>query len=352
MTGTPHLHAATTPPPAGGPDVLSELLKVVRLSGSVFINALFTAPFSVESPRYFDPAAPGSQRRQASVLHLITEGQGTLEMSDGTVRDVRSGDLLFLPLADVHRFRGGRPERTVAAGEVVETGPIEGMWTVDHGGGGAPLRMVCGFVESAELLFAPVFRTLPSLMVQSTTGDAVGGLIASTVKEILHLVDAATPGSQAILGRLMELLFVEMLRRHVSRLPAGDHGWFAALNDPVVGRALQRIHNDPFRPWTVELLSREVGSSRTVLGERFRALLGRPPIDYVTAWRIQLAAERLRLGHETIAQVAAATGYESETSFSRAFRRLLGQSPGRWRDGGGDEDHFGPPLRPSPSGAI
>jgi AraC-like DNA-binding protein len=351
MTGTPEPHAATTPS-IGGPDVLSELLKVVRLSGSVFINALFTAPFSVESPRYFDPSAPGAQRRQASVLHLITDGQGILELSDGTVREVRTGDLLFLPLADVHRFKGGLPEQTVAAREVLEAGPIEGMWAVDYGGGGTPLRMVCGFVESAELLFAPVFRTLPSLMVHSTEGDAVGGLIASTVKEILRLVDSATPGSQAILGRLMELLFVEMLRRHVSALPAGDRGWFAALNDPVVGRALQRIHTDPFRSWTVDLLAREVGSSRTVLGERFRALLGRPPIDYVTAWRIQLAAERLRAGHETIAQVAAATGYESETSFSRAFRRLLGRSPGRWRDEGGADGPRGLPLHRAPTGAI
>ena len=180
---------------------------------------------------------------------------------------------------------------------------------------------------------------------------AVGGPIASTIREILGLVDAAAPGSQAILGRLMELLFVETLRRHVARLPAGERGWFGALNDPVVGRALQSIHADPSRPWTIEVLAREVGTSRTVLGERFRALLGRPPIDYVTAWRIQLAAERLRLGGESIAQVAIAAGYESESSFSRAFRRLTGTSPGRWRDRGGDTLP-GLPLRPPPSGAI
>jgi AraC-like DNA-binding protein len=225
------------------------------------------------------------------------------------------------------------------------------MFTVDYGGGGEPLRMVCGFVESSELLFAPLFRTLPPLVVESTSNDSVGGPLAATVREILRLVAAATPGTQAILGRLMELLFVETLRRHVSRLPAGENGWFGALNDPVVGRALQRIHADPARPWTVELLAHEVGASRTVLGERFRALLGRPPIDYVTAWRIQLAAERLRLGGESIAQVAIAAGYESESSFSRAFRRLTGLSPGRWRDRGGDTLP-GLPLRPPPSGAI
>jgi AraC-like DNA-binding protein len=350
MTATPGFGAATTAT-AAGPDVLSELLKVVRLSGSVFINALFTAPFGVVSPRYYDPAAPQSDRRQASILHLIVEGDCTLEMADGTTRDVHAGDLLFLPLADVHRFRRGAPARDAQAAEIVASGPVEGMFTVDYGGGGEPLRMVCGFVESSELLFAPVFRTLPPLVVESTSNDSVGGPLAATVREILRLVAAATPGTQAILGRLMELLFVETLRRHVSRLPAGENGWFGALNDPVVGRALQRIHADPARPWTVELLAHEVGASRTVLGERFRALLGRPPIDYVTAWRIQLAAERLRLGGESIAQVAIAAGYESETSFSRAFRRLTGTSPGRWRDRGGDTLP-GLPLRPPPSGAI
>jgi len=337
--------------PASGPDVLSELLRVVRLTGSVIISALFTAPFGVVSPKYFDPAAPRSDRRQASVLHLIIEGECTLEMADGTAHQVRAGDLLFLPLADVHRFRRGAPDRDAQASEIVRDGPIEGMWTVDYGGGGEPLRMVCGFVESSELLFAPVFRTLPPIVVEPTQGDRVEGPLAATVREILGLVDAAIPGSQAILGRLMELLFIETLRRHVSRLPAGARGWFGALNDPVVGRALQAIHADPGRPWTIESLAREVGASRTVIGERFRALLGRPPIDYVIAWRIQLAAERLRLGHDSIARVALLAGYESETSFSRAFRRVTGQSPGRWRESAADLDRD-LPLRPMAPEAV
>jgi AraC-like DNA-binding protein len=330
MTATPAFGAETTAAFAAGPDVLSELLKVVRLTGSVFINAVFTEPFGVISAKHDDPVAP--LRRRTSILHLIVDGECTLEMSDGTTRDVRAGDLLLLPSADVHRFHRGIPDRDVLAGEIVANGPLEGMFTVEHGGGGKSLRMVCGYLESAGLFFAPVFRTLPPLVVESTSNDSVEAPLAATVREILRLVDAATPGTQAILGRLMELLLIETLRRHVSRLPAGENGWLGALNDPVVGRALQAIHADPGRPWTVELLAREVGASRTVLGDRFRALLGRPPIEYVTAWRIQLAAERLRLGGESIARVAAAAGYESETSFSRAFRRLTGVSPGRWRE--------------------
>jgi len=136
-----------------------------------------------------------------------------------------------------------------------------------------------------------------------------------------------------VLGRLMELLFVELLRRHVARLPAGSRGWFAALNDPIVARALQLLHAEPAYRWTVEEIARRIGSSRTVLAERFNALLGRPPIDYLVSWRIQIAAERLRAGSESIPRVAEGVGYESEASFNRAFKRVTGMTPGSWRDG-------------------
>ena len=180
----------------------------------------------------------------------------------------------------------------------------------------------------SEFLFAPVFRTLPELLVEQTGDGRIGELIASTVREIIALVDAATPGSQLMLGRLMEMLFVEVLRRHIARLPSGSQGWFAAINDPIVGRALQLVHADPGRRWTAESLAREAGSSRTVLAERFNALLGRPPIDYVTSWRIQLAAERLRGTEAGIGKIAADVGYESEAAFNRAFKRVTGIDAG------------------------
>ena len=171
------------------------------------------------------------------------------------------------------------------------------------------------------------------MLVEQTGDGKVGALMASTVREVIALVDAATPGTQMMLGRMMELLFVEVLRRHVSRLPSGSKGWFAALNDAIVGRALALVHADPARKWTADDLAREAGSSRTVLAERFKALLGRPPIDYVTSWRLQLAADRLRSGNESIAGIAADVGYESEAAFNRAFKRETGLTPGRWRDG-------------------
>ena len=198
------------------------------------------------------------------------------------------------------------------------------------------MRLVCGFIESADFLFAPVFRGLPAMIVERATEDRVGAMIASTVGEIVAGVDAAAPGSQLLLGRLMELLFVELLRRQVARAPAGATGWFAALNDPVVAQALADAHAAG-RALDGGRDRAPLGSSRSVLGERFKALLGRPPIDYLAAWRIQLAAERLRGGSENVPRVAASVGYDSEAAFSRAFKRLTGVAPGRWRETGGTE---------------
>jgi hypothetical protein len=235
------------------------MLNVVRLTGSVFLNAYLTAPFGVIDPKSYAERTPMARLRHISILHLIVAGGCSFETA-GQQRAVTAGDLIFLPFPGQYKFWNGEPERMADASEVVRPGPIEGVWAVNHGGGGAEVRMVCGFIESAEFLFAPVFRTLPALLIERTTEDRVGALIASTVREIVTLVEAATPGTQAVLGRLMELLFVELLRRHIAKLPAGSRGWFGALNDPVVGRALQLLHADPAHRWTVEEIA--AGSAR------------------------------------------------------------------------------------------
>jgi AraC-like DNA-binding protein len=332
MTGTPDSFA-DKPDLSASPDLLSEMLSVVRLTGSVFLTARLTAPFGVIDPHLYEERTPMGRLRHVSILHLVVAGGCNFETA-GEKRRVGAGEILFLPFPNAYSFWQGEPARIAPADEIVRQGPIEGCWTVDYGGGGDEVRMVCGFLESSEFLFVPLFRTLPSLIVEQTTDDKVGGLIASTVGEIVALVDAATPGTQALLGRLMELVFVDLLRRHVARLPAGSKGWFAALNDPVVGRTLRLLHADPARRWTVDAIAGEVGSSRTVIAERFKTLLGRPPIDYLTAWRIQLAADRLRLGHESLAGIAEGIGYESEAAFIRAFKRVTGTTPGAWREAG------------------
>ncbi len=315
-----------------GRDVLAETLRAVRLTGSVFLSACFTTPFGILSPKRYDESTPMAQLRHISIFHLITSGGCTIEIATGERREVLAGDILLVPFADAHKFWNGENVEMAHADDVVRPSGLKGMWSANHGGGGAETRMVCGFIESSEFLFAPVFRTLPPLLIDRPGDDRVSAVIAATVREILALADAAAPGTELMLGRLMELLFIEVVRRYAAQLPASAKGWFAALNDPIVGRALQFVHAEPARRWTVDELAREAGSSRTVLAERFSALMGQAPIEYVTSWRMQLAAERIRNSNDSLAAIAAGVGYESEAAFNRAFKRVTGSTPGRWRD--------------------
>jgi AraC-like DNA-binding protein len=254
-------------------------------------------------------------------------------MKSGQRRHITAGDLMLVPFADEHRFWNGEPKDFAYGPDVVVPGPIEGCAVTRYGGDGPPMRLVCGFIESAEIVTAPVFRALPELLIERTDGDQVIGSLAHTASEILRQVDEGpTPGAPMLLGRLMEMLFIEVLRRHAARQPAGSTGWLAALNDPIVARALAAIHAEPAKRWTIDDLANQAGAARTSLTERFNAMLGKPPIEYLAGWRIQLAAERLRASQDSLARVAEHVGYESEASFSRAFKRIMGVSPGAWRE--------------------
>jgi AraC-like DNA-binding protein len=324
MTVTPRSIAET-------PDVLSELLRAVRLTGSVFLNGRFSSPCGVISPARWDEEDHLARLRHVSVFHLIAEGECRLETADGKVHELVQGDLLLLPFTPEHRFWSGSPDHFAYGPDLVTEGPIAGVGVVAHGGGGQTTRLVCGFMESAELLAAPLFRTLPPLIVEHTANDPMAGMLAGVCAQILGQVEEASPGAPYLLGRLMELLFVEVLRRHAARMPPEAGGMLAAMNDPVVGRAILKLHQEPARRWTIEDLAAEAGASRTVLTDRFHHLVGRPPIDYLTSWRIQLAADRLKSGREPLARIAEGVGYESEAAFSRAFKREMGVSPGAWR---------------------
>jgi AraC-like DNA-binding protein len=337
MTGTPPSFADRPP----GTDVLVDMLRAVRLTGAIFLKASFTEPFGVLSPQRYDASVPMAHLRHVSVFHYVATGGCMIETAGGGRRQLEAGDLVLLPFAAEHKLWRGDAE-LVPASSIVTQDSKEGVWSFTHGGGGTETRFVCGFIESAETMFVPMFRSLPEILVDRVDDEAVGSGIANTIGDLLARLETLTPGDEIILGRMMEVLFVEMLRRHVGRLPAGSKGLLAALNDPLVGRALQLLQADPTRRWTTEELAREAGASRTVLGERFNAVLGQPPIEYLTGWRIQLAADRLRNGRDPIARIAVDSGYESEAAFNRAFKRVTGLTPGRWREGGGDS----PPLMP------
>jgi AraC-like DNA-binding protein len=138
-------------------------------------------------------------------------------------------------------------------------------------------------------------------------------------------------GGEGVLAKLSELMFIEVIRRYLADLPPEQAGWLAGLRDPFVGKALSLLHGRPQRAWTIEILAKEVGLSRSVLAERFADLVGMPPMHYLAKWRMQLAAGLLSGGNANIATVAAEIGYASEAAFSRAFKKVVGVPPSDWR---------------------
>ena len=211
----------------------------------------------------------------------------------------------------------------------VETRPGEVM-TLAYGGGGAVTRMVCGFLTAQEIWRNPLLSALPRLFKVGMRGSGTSWL-ESSLRFATEEAASAHAGRATVLAKLAELVFVEAVRRYVDTMPDDRKGWLAGLRDRFVARALTLMHARPAHPWTVEDLASRVGMSRSGLAQRFADLLGVPPMQYLAQWRLQLAAQQLRLGDRSLALVAEDVGYESEAAFNRAFKREFGVPPATWR---------------------
>jgi AraC-like DNA-binding protein len=307
--------------------LLQDVLASIRLSGSLIVRAELTAPWAYDSPaeaQLHEMLHVGARR--LLLFHMIPQGRCWVALDDGTRVELEGGDVVVLPYADHHRVGSPESASVVPIHEIMPPQPWDGLPVIRHGGGGELTGIVCGYFTCDELLFNPVFRALPRVFrVRPPEGPSADWMKAS-------MTYALTGAAPCAATRLFEVIFVEMMRLHVEAMPPGQSGWLAALRDPVLGRALACLHADPAQPWTVESLARRAATSRTVLAERFRELLGRSPMRYLAEWRLQLAADMLRGSNLSVGEVAGRVGYEAEAAFNRAFRRHLGEPPARWRE--------------------
>lgn len=312
-------------------DALSELLKVVRLSGGVFLEASFTAPWCVRAqlgPK--DCRQALSESASVTAIHYVLDGRMLLQLGGAAPIEVGAGAVVLLPRNDVHLLASEAGLAAVDANALVQMQREGALARIDHGGGGALTRIVCGFVGT-EMRRHPLFDALPQFLVLELNGRPEGEWVASSFRFAAQEVAAARAGSETVLARLAELLFVEAVRGYLATLRPGQQGWLAGLRDPAVGRALALMHARIAHPWTSEDLAAEVLLSRSAFAERFTNLVGVLPMSYLAAWRMQVAAQGLRESRRSIAQVADAVGYESEAAFARAFKREMGVSPGEYR---------------------
>jgi len=253
-----------------------------------------------------------------------------LRIDGGDAIDVRAGELVLLPHNDAHTFGSDLNVAVVPAGQVIQPPRGGGISRINYGGGGEATQLLCGFLGS-ETSFSPLLASLPPVLKLDVRATASGAWIESSFRFAASEIAAGRIGSTTVITKLSELLFVEAVSQFVASLPAERRGWLAGLRDPQIGHALAALHARPTEAWTAESLALEAGMSRSVFAERFTSLVGQPPMHYLTLWRMQVAAQQLREGRGSVAQIAFQVGYESEAAFSRAFKRQFGTSPGSWR---------------------
>lgn len=315
-------------------DALSDVLRVVGLTGGVFMEAELTAPWRIAgrmSPEYCSPFM--TPPPLVIAFHYVTEGRFSIEFEDGTAGEVRAGEVILLPRNDLHFFGSGGTAPTIEAGTLIQPPQEFGVAKMLYlGGGGERTRMVCGFLGGSMQLH-PLLANLPPIIVLPLAELPSGEWMARTFSYAAQTLADGDPGAGAVMARMSELLFVEAVRRHLATLPPERTGWLAGLKDPAIGRALSLMHARLNEDWTADALAHEVNMSRSAFAERFTTLIGVPPMRYLTSWRIQVAAQKLRETRLTIAQIAYEVGYESEAAFTRAFRREVGAPPATWRRG-------------------
>lgn len=312
-------------------DALSETLRVVRLVGAIFINARFTAPWCYHSPKASTAAPllePGAER--VVIFHLITEGECFVELDGDLPVRLNAGDAVIFPQGDAH-LMNSQPGLPSAQGSDLCAVLARRPRQLAYGGGGATTRLVCGYLACDTSLARLMLDGLPRVLRVNVRGSNAGIWLEASVRYALAEARSPRPGGAGVLAKLAEVLFIEVLRLYMNEQGGNRVGWLAGLSDRVVGPALNALHARPAQAWTLEDLAREANTSRSVLVERFQQLVGSSPIQYLTQWRMLLAANLLCRSNASLAHIAEDVGYQSDTAFSRAFYREYGAPPAAWR---------------------
>lgn len=323
-------------------DVLSDVLRVVRLDGALFFNGEFSAPWCFRSSESAAIAARLSPHAgHLIIFHFLTEGRAYAKLPDGQRVELTAGDIVVFPHGDVHLMGNGAPAKPVDSFKTFDRNLTEGVKVARFGGGGELTKFVCGFLACEPRLSQVFLAGLPPILKVHVVSEPSGQWLENSIRFSVGEGSGSDAGTGVVLAKLSEVLFVETLRRYINTLPPDQIGWLAGARDPFIGQALALLHKTPAHPWTISDLAKRVGLSRTRFAERFRHFLGEPPMAYLARWRVKLGAEILQSTEDSVAEVAATVGYGSEAAFNRAFKRELKCPPAQFR-----RQRLAPPARP------
>ena len=325
-------------------DTLSEVLRCVRLRGAVFLHIQGEAPWVTEAP----PSRTLAAAMMPSVDHMIEYHAVARGACWGAIAGeppvrLEAGDVILFPHGDAHVMSSAPglrasasvdrtpllqlPERPVFLNFRGETPSL-----ADPGSNReTDATVLCGFFGCDLRPFNPLIASLPRLLHMRAAGAGRGGMVEQFMRFAMTEAHERRPGSEALLERLSETMFVELVRRYLDALPEEHTGWLAGLRDRHVGRALALLHERPAESWTIDALAEKAGLSRSALHERFAQFTGQAPMQYLASWRMQVASGLLTQTIASVASIALEVGYESEAAFSRAFKRATGEPPAAWR---------------------
>jgi AraC-like DNA-binding protein len=327
-----------------GQDTLSDLLRSVRLKGAMFFYVDCVEPWVTAAPdaSVMAPAVmPDSEHLME--YHMVVRGHCWAAAAGEPRVQVHQGDVIVFPHGDAHMLSSApdlRAEPDIDS--LFEWRPPQLPFLLRQGmarqvvasvadTASEQTGLLCGFLGCDRRPFNPLLATLPKMIHAPASDHEADTWIAQFVRLAVDESRHKRPGGEAVLERMSEMMFVDLLRRYLETLPDDDRSWLAGLRDRYVGRVLGLMHEAPAETWTLERLSDRVGLSRSALHERFVQFIGVPPMQYLTRWRMQVASRLLAEGNATLASVALEVGYESDAAFSRAFKRAVGVPPAKWR---------------------
>ena len=302
-------------------DPLGETLHLLRLTGTLYCRSELTAPWGVDLPAF----------EGCMMFHVVTAGHCWLEVEGDEPRLLQQGSLALVPHGTGHRIRSSQTAEAEPLFDIPVEQVSDRYEIMRYGGAGELTHLTCGVVRFDHVAGQQLIALLPRVLQIDTWADDEGSWLQSTLRFIAREARELRPGGETVITHLADILIIQAIRSWIDSAPQANRGWLAALRDDQVGRALAAIHREPEKDWSVALLAKEVGMSRSGFSARFTSLVGDSAMRYLTEWRMQLARAQLLETSDSLSVLADRLGYQSEAAFSRAFKRVFGVPPGSLR---------------------